>query len=273
MNNYTLERLQAENKSYCPNNVPTQPDEHDLNIVNRLLEALAAAREGAQAPTQGDSVRYTSDYGDFYQNAMIDSINGERVSLCEQPSAYALSNGHVSISGGAFKSVDSSKLEYIGEKERLFWSFGSCGACAHGGIYFMARVHEWQYTPEHPMHGKYTTEHYAKRYVSSDAMGSEFKAWATTYNAVIFVSKLTTSFVVFSAKVKTALVTQQEYNKLKLPEDTRLCNGTIIRVKVDCDSSKNTITEFRFHNANNNYYNLHPRQYMLAERGVNLWQR
>lgn len=47
---------------------------------------------------------------------------------------------YFSISGGSFFSVDTKDLKYIGECERVFWTWGSCGACGNGGIYIPCKV-------------------------------------------------------------------------------------------------------------------------------------
>jgi hypothetical protein len=91
----------------------------------------------------GDSVRFTNENGTYYHYAMIDKIDNE-VTICESPSAFVLCNGNVALSGGRFKSVSQNKLVYIGKTERTFWTFGHCGACAHGGIYFKAFVNEFE---------------------------------------------------------------------------------------------------------------------------------
>lgn len=91
----------------------------------------------------GDSVRFTNENGTYYHYAMIDKIDNE-VTICESPSAFVFCNGNVMLSGGRFKSVSPDKLVYIGKTERTFWTFGHCGACAHGSIYFKAFVNEFE---------------------------------------------------------------------------------------------------------------------------------
>lgn len=91
----------------------------------------------------GDSVRFTNENGTYYHYAMIDFVDHE-VTICESPSAFVMCNGDVVLSGGRFKSVSLDKLVYIGKTARTFWTFGHCGACAHGNIYFKVFVNEFE---------------------------------------------------------------------------------------------------------------------------------
>lgn len=292
---YTLEQLKTENPGgFRPFDIPHDVDNDDLKIVIALREALAARRRGALRPVAGDAVIYTSEYGDYHPGAMIDRIDEGKVTICECPSAYCLENGKVSISGGSFSSVEASELVYIGEKPRRFWTFGRFGACAHGGIYFTAPVHEWRYVAANPLYGEYTTEKHRKFYVaiiedekerterhngykylisscggcSCNAFRTdhEFSAWIKTYKVKIF-SEAGISPVAFACRVNTVLLDKVEYDRMQLPEDTRLLNASIIRVKVAYDAENNILTEYRYHNRNNGEYDLYPRPYMLAELG------
>lgn len=53
-------------------------------------------------------------------------------------------NGDVALSGGRFKSVSLDKLVYIGKTVRMFCTFGHCGSCVRGNIYFKAFVNEFE---------------------------------------------------------------------------------------------------------------------------------
>lgn len=91
----------------------------------------------------GDSVRFTNENGTYYHHAMIDEI-GNKVTICESPSAFVMCNGDVALSGGRFKSVSLDKLVYIGKTVRTFWTFGHCGLVYAVVIYFKAFVNEFE---------------------------------------------------------------------------------------------------------------------------------
>ena len=143
-NEYTLESLKVLNPKFQPHGIVTEINYDDVSSVNTLIKHMERLRAIAGKAVVGDSVRFTNENGTYYHYAMIDKIDNE-VTICESPSAFVFCNGNVMLSGGRFKSVSLNKLVYIGKTERTFWTFGHCGACAHGGIYFKAFVNEFEY--------------------------------------------------------------------------------------------------------------------------------
>lgn len=140
---YTLESLKVLNTNFQPHGIVTEINDDDVRIVNLVIKYMERDRYIIGKAVAGDSVRFTNENGTYYHHAMIDFIDN-RVTICESPSAFVMRNGDVSLSGGRFKSVSLDKLVYIGKTERMFWTFGHCGACAHGSIYFKAFVNEFE---------------------------------------------------------------------------------------------------------------------------------
>lgn len=139
----TLESLKVLNPKFQPHGIVTEINDDDVNIVNTLIKHMERLRAITGKAVPGDSVRFTNENGTYYHYAMIDFVDHE-VTICESPSAFVMCNGDVVLSGGRFKSVSLDKLVYIGKTERTFWTFGHCGACAHGNIYFKVFVNEFE---------------------------------------------------------------------------------------------------------------------------------
>lgn len=142
-NEYTLESLKVLNPKFQPHGIVTEINDDDVNTVNTLIKHMERLRAITGKAVVGDSVRFTNENGTYYHYAMIDKIDNE-VTICESPSAFVFCNGNVMLSGGRFKSVSPNKLVYIGKTERTFWTFGHCGACAHGAIYFKVFVNKFE---------------------------------------------------------------------------------------------------------------------------------
>lgn len=141
---YTLESLKVLNPKFQPHGIVTEINDDDVNIVNTVIKNMERDRYIIGKAMAGDSVRFTNENGTYYHYAMIDNIDSNKVTICESPSARVLCNGNVILFGERFKSVSPDKLVYIGKTERTFWTFGHCGACAHGNIYFKAFVNEFE---------------------------------------------------------------------------------------------------------------------------------
>lgn len=142
-NGYTIESLKVLNPNFQPHGIVTEINDDDVNIVNTVIKNMERDRYIIGKAVPGDSVRFTNENGTYYHYAMIDFVDHE-VTICESPSAFVMCNGDVVLSGGRFKSVSLDKLGYIGKTKRTFWTFGHCGACAHGSIYFKAFVNEFE---------------------------------------------------------------------------------------------------------------------------------
>lgn len=140
---YTIESLKVLNPNFQPHGIVTEINDDDVDIVNTVIKNIERDRYIIGKAVAGDSVRFTNENGTYYHYAMIDFIDHE-VTICESPSAFVLCNGDVVLSGGRFKSVSPNKLVYIGKTERTFCTFGHCGPCVRGNIYFKAFVNEFE---------------------------------------------------------------------------------------------------------------------------------
>lgn len=116
---YTIESLRALNPNFQPHDIVTEINGDDVNIVNTVIKYMERDRYIIGKAVAGDSVRFTNENGTYYHHAMIDEI-GNKVTICESPSAFVLCNGDVALSGGRFKSVSLDKLVYIGKTEMSF---------------------------------------------------------------------------------------------------------------------------------------------------------
>lgn len=142
-NVYTIESLKVLNPNFQPHGIVTEINDDDVNIVNTVIKNMERDRYIIGKAVPGDSVRFTNENGTYYHYAMIDFVDHE-VTICESPSAFVMCNGDVVLSGGRFKSVSLDKLVYIGKTARTFCTFGHCGHCVRGNIYFKAFVNEFE---------------------------------------------------------------------------------------------------------------------------------
>ena len=74
-------------------------------------------------------------------------------------------NIRLSVSGGAFHSVNPEELKFLKWTEGVFKDWGHCGACANGSVSFLAKVPLWFYAEPNPRYGDFTTETYRKFYL------------------------------------------------------------------------------------------------------------
>lgn len=150
-----LERdyLRALNKQFiCEHG---ELDEGDLLKISKARNIMALSRMSKKpVPMPGDSVEGTYYSGKFpFRYGIIDSRNymleDGMLTFCAAGSPYIIpDSGDLSISGGPFFRVEPKHLTFAGQEERLFWTFGHDGACAHGGIHFPVLVNRWTLSPD-----------------------------------------------------------------------------------------------------------------------------
>ena len=220
-----------------------------MELVNGLIERMEA-RNAKKQIHEGDAVQFTNEYGVYYPAATVVDMIGEK-QICEHASGY-LTHGEAgkiffNFSGGAFNSCDIRKFEYVGTTEKTFWTFGHCGACAHGGIYFHVDVNLWKYdvheteftTETHDKYylsyrkseNKYDYQYFASQSGANHAAWEteeEFQSWLRTHRAVI--SKEYTT-VAWTYKEVEHHCSPAEYDALNAPEDIFLMNGSKRRCK------------------------------------------
>lgn len=270
---YTLETLLPLNGSYHQEH---RLNQSDVDMANKYVETIENSRSEQQIQV-GDIVEYTTKYGDYYKNAHIESFDKYEDNMwhiCEQPYIPFIglnkdgNNIYCSTSGGAWTNIPNT-LKYLGKRKKLFKDWGSCGACGNGSVCFEAEVNVWEYKEPNALYGEYTTKDYNKQYISycvdecgNPKNGSQYRyfgngiafankddynAWLKTYRSVEFKGNWKNQTVVFGYREDNKLIRKDEWYKLNLPIDTRLCNG-INPCKVEYDDKNHIIKVYRFTN-------------------------
>lgn len=270
--------------------------DYEVSKANRYIKIIEYSRSNT-SPKVGDKLRLTTKHGDYFHNAHIDKIEDGEAYVCESPYVPFVNENnkggvYCSTSGGAWQYIPLNQLKYLGKELKTFKDWGSCGACADGAVEFEAEVSVWEYKEENSLYGEYTTKDYAKIYISycvnkqgepkdgsryryfSFDQGiafendTEYQAWINTYKAKVFGNvKEDQSACVFYYREHEHLISEEEWNKLDLPMDTRRCNGVIL-VKVKYDDEKHCIDTYRYSNSGEYWDVFKP--YMLA-RGIDVF--
>ena len=129
---YSIETLRERNVSYDHQHWLTQKD---VDMANSYVELIERTRSEI-TPQIGDRLVYVTEHGDYYGNALIDSRSAKEgyLSVCEQPYVPFVweedGNIRLSVSGGAFHSVNPEELKFLKWTEGVFKEWGHCGACA-----------------------------------------------------------------------------------------------------------------------------------------------
>ena len=268
---YTVETLAKENPSYFG-----IVDETDVKIANNLIELIESTRS-KETPKAGDYLIYTDKYGDYHRHAHIEYTTENRYggNVCDNGSCAFIgakedkSGIWCQGSGGPWSDVPISEMKYVGEEEKSFWTWGSVGARANGGIYFKAKVSVWEYTDPNPEIEGYTSKDYAKFYVSDSGANTkytketgyryhisnggcmnctafkekaDYDAWLKTFRGVEFDRGERASKIVWAWKEERhGSISPKEFEALELPEDTFLMNGRIRRCKRKYDEETHTV--------------------------------
>lgn len=246
--------------------------EKDLKNIEQLIAIIESTRDRAM-PKTGDIVKFTTEYGDYFENALISRIwENEEIEICECPYTpfFGSYNNEInditlSTSGGAFHNFNSKTFKYLGTGKRKFCNWGSCGACADGAIDFYANVNVWEVKQKNRFE-PYTTEKYNKMYINKLEKPSDFgyiilgdgiafknekdyKAFLKTYKAKEFKGYWQNQSVIFYYKEENHYISKEEWENLDgFQIDTRLCNGSIITVKVKYDNENKKIIVYRYSN-------------------------
>lgn len=265
-----IEELKKINQRYL--NTHYEINEIDEKNINNLIGIIEKTRDN-KTPKTGDIVKFTTEHGEYFGNALISNIweNGE-IEICECPytpffAAYnpAKNSIKLSVSGGSFHDFNKSIFKYIGTGKRKFCDWGSCGACEDGAIDFYANVNVWELKQENKF-DPYTTEKYNKMYINKlekptdlgyIILGNgiafknekDYNAFLKTYRAKEFQGYCKNQTVIFYYKEENYYISKEEWEKLENCQiDTRLCNGSIITVKVKYDDENKKIIVYRYSN-------------------------
>ena len=165
---YGIETLKERNVSYDHEHGLTQKD---VDMANNHVQLIERTRSEV-TPQIGDRLVYVTEHGDYYGNALIDGKSTKEgyLSICEQPYVpFVWEEGgsiRLSVSGGAFHSVNPKDMKFLKWTEGAFKDWGHCGACANGSVTFIAKVPLWFYAEPNSRYGDFTTETYRKFYLN-----------------------------------------------------------------------------------------------------------
>lgn len=286
---YTRETLTPLNQGFI--SAHYRLTDSDVDLANKLVDLIEQTRN-PDRPMPGDIVEFTTVHGDFYPNAHVENAYENGLYICEQPYIPFVSDAggkpSFSTSGGAWCEIPRN-LKRIGTRPKLFNEFGHLGPCANGAIEFCAEVNVWAYTESDP-YFPYTTRDWCRCHMSyaeksRDSFGyhyymdgrafhteKEYLAWLATYHGIEFEGYWPNQTVIFCYRQNEILLSREEWDKLALPTDTRMMNGTIIDIKYQTDDETHTITEYRYTNAAEDRWNFRYRRpyeaaYATIERG------
>lgn len=249
MKKYTLETLKKENELF---DIYYVLDESDVEKVNRIIEMIERSRS-VKVIQQYDVVEYTNEYGEYFPKATATMKSGENIELCENAGVHlSICDSKLcgSASGGAFSHHKENEFAYKGMSSKIFWTWGSAGARANGGIYFTATVNLWEYNDNKEMFSTKTHDKYYlsyrkaenngdyKYFASKAGMSSyawrteeDMQAWLRTKRAVATEKNTWGGAVIWTYKEIEHHLSNIEFDALNAQEDIFLMNGSKRRCK------------------------------------------
>ena len=245
---YDLASLLPMNRSYDREHKLRQ---EDVDMVNDYVAHIERTRSDKQ-PKIGDRVVYTSKYGDWYGNALIEKFEGGACSLCLDPYVPFIWKSPLgigcSVSGGPFTSVPTAELHFVGWTEECYKDWGHCGACGNGSVAFKARVAQWSYRVPEPIYGDLTTETWRKLYITKrerpdspylyhgDGFAlrddAEFDQFVQDFEGKVFAGYGENQFVVWCYRDVLQPLSQKEWDALDAPVSSRRIYNAEQPVKV-----------------------------------------
>ena len=230
---YSIETLRERNVSYDHQHWLTQKD---VDMANNYVELIERTRSEI-TPQIGDRLVYVTEHGDYYGNALIDSRSAKEgyLSVCEQPYVPFVweedGNIRLSVSGGAFHSVNPEELKFLKWTEGVFKDWGHCGACANGSVSFLAKVPLWFYAEPNPRYGDFTTETYRKFYLHKREESengnlyqgfdiafrdeAEFRQFLKDYEGTVFKGNWDNQIVLWCFRREYVFLPSAEWEKIK----------------------------------------------------------
>lgn len=212
-------------------------------------------------PQVGDRVRYTTRYGDFYGNALIEAVReGGTLSICicpYVPFVWRTADGiGCAVSGGPFTAVTSRALQPRGSVQGDFCDWGHCGACGNGAVRFCAEVPLWEYREPEPLYGDFTTEKWRKISLYKDTENlhgdlyrgdcisfrteEEFRRFLSDYEGTVFAALDPKSVIIWCYWDKQTAVSQEKWDALDAPVSERRIYNTPQPVKLVKDHGRHT---------------------------------
>lgn len=261
---YTLETLSEINQRFLSAHYELL--QIDVDKANECIELIEKSRT-TEKPMHGDIVRYTTENGEYYAHAFIESIQDGQAYIAEHSSVYAYANEEFEngfscqvSAGGAFHNIPVDQMVYIGTEEKRFWHFGHCGGCADGGIDFYATVNVWECNLNKE---RYSTKTHDKYYVIYDSHPEkwdsdykftssidkphtwkneyDFQAWLRTFRGVVEPGNWKNQLIVWTYKNIEHHCSPEQYEDLNAPEDTFRMNARIKRCKRIYDDKNYTV--------------------------------
>lgn len=226
--------------------------QEDVDMVNDHVFHIERTRS-SQQPKIGDRVVYTSKYGDWYGQALIEKFEDEKCSLCLSPYVPFIWKSPLgigcSVSGGPFTSVQTADLQFAGWTEAYYKDWGHCGACGNGSVTFKARVAQWTYREPNPLYDEeLTTETWRKLYITKRAMPdspylyhgdgiawrdeAELRQFVQDFEGRVFPGSRENQVVVWCYRDVLQNLSQEEWDALNAPVSSRRIYNARQPVKV-----------------------------------------
>ena len=256
-NRYSRETLLPINTLYDHEHHLTQ---EDVDMANKLVRHIEHTRN-PRIPQVGDQVRYTTRYGDFYDNALIEAVreDGMRsICLCPYvPFVWTTSDGiGCAVSGGPFTAVMPQALKPSGAVQGDFCDWGHCGACGNGAVRFCAEVPLWEYREPEPLYGDFSTEKWRKVSLHKEPerrdgdlyrgdcisfrAEEEFRQFLSDYEGTVFAAPDTKSVIIWCYRDEQTAVSQEEWNALEAPVSERRLYNAPQPMKLVKDHGRHT---------------------------------
>ena len=193
----TFENFKVRNASFGSYGYPTKEDMEKCYEIAKGIEKTYNEKYGSiEGPRIGDIVELSDGFTVYRHGKIVENHYGGSeygmLCICEQGTSFT--NGkYFSTSGGAFRHIHKSKLQYVGEDVNMVWTWGCYGAGANQGVYFPLKVRKWIVPYEQPLKASFVNirarskeRSYAVRVENSSNCYSfecfesvrAFKAWA-----------------------------------------------------------------------------------------------
>ena len=265
-NKYNVDTLRKLNVSYDYEHGLTQKD---VDMANNYVEQIERTRS-ENTPQVGDRLVYISRHGDYYGHALIEKKDKDSglIYVCEQPSIPFVwnDNGNIrlSVSGGAFHSINPQELKFQKWVDGSFKDWGHCRACKNGAVAFYAKVPMWFYSEPNPIYGEFTAETYRKFYLNkreeSEAGNlyqgfdiafrdeAELQQFVEDYEGTIFKGNWPTQIVLWCFRWEYVFLPLSEWEKIESPTVERRLNFHPEQVKIVKDMEQHVTYLYRIKN-------------------------
>ena len=254
---YSRETLLPMNTLYDHEHCLTQ---EDVDAANALVRHIERTRNPF-VPQVGDRVRYTTRYGDFYGNALIEAVReGGTLSIClcpYVPFVWRTADGiGCAVSGGPFTVVAPKVLQPAESVQGDFCDWGHCGACGNGAVRFCAEVPLWEYREPEPLYGDFSTAKWRKISLYKDTENlhgdlyrgdcisfrteEEFRRFLSDCEGTMFPVPDSQSVIVWCYRDEQVALPRTEWKALDAPVSERRIYNAPQPVKLVKDHGRHT---------------------------------